>query len=317
MRPSADGRRSGRFPENRAVSLLRRILAFPIVRLIAATALMALFVAGTTYAFHLAGHEGKITTEGCLAVSALLALAITVRLLERKPFFATLLPPAGAARDVAIGFGLGAALLTGSVGVLAIAGCYHLGGLAAPGVPAMARWFLLLFLVAVFEETFFRGVVHRLLEETFGTWVALAGSALFFGFAHWNSPGATLHSSVFIAVEAGVLLGAIFMVRRTLWMVIGVHWAWNFFEGPVFGTGVSGKHTPSILAATVDGPVLLTGGPFGPEAGLACVVVCTAVGVAFVVHAVRRGRTMPPSWRRPKPAAPPPEPAPTAPPEAA
>jgi membrane protease YdiL (CAAX protease family) len=279
-------------------SLLRRVLAFPLVRLVVAVGLTVLFSFLSLVALRATGAEGMFSSEAAIAVSTLIALGLTVRLLERRPFFSTLLPRAGAARDLGIGFALGGGLISASVGVLAIAGCYRVEGHGGLGGIAVARSLAFFLTVAVFEEALFRGILYRLLEETFGTWIALGASALVFGFAHLSAPGGTVGAAVAVAVEAGVLLGAIFLLRRTLWMIVGVHWAWNFFEGPVFGAPVSGSHAESILASSVHGPILVTGGAFGPEAGVVCLCLCTAAGVAFLIHAVRRGRPMGPMWRR-------------------
>jgi hypothetical protein len=78
-----------------------------------------------------------------------------------------------------------------------------------------------------------------------------------------------------------------------------VHWAWNLFEGPVYGTGVSGTVTTSpIFISQTPGSTLWTGGEFGPEAGLVAVVVCTGAGVYFCVRAVRHRLVMRPMWNR-------------------
>jgi uncharacterized protein len=157
---------------------------------------------------------------------------------------------------------------------------------------------LTLLLVAVFEEITFRGLLFRIVEKGLGSWGALLMSAVFFGGAHLGNPGATIGSSIAIALEAGVLLGAIYMATRSLWMVIGVHWAWNYFEGPVFGTQVSGNDIRSLLHSVTDGPVLWTGGAFGPEAGLFAVIAGGIVGAIFIWLAIRRGQIIAPMWAR-------------------
>jgi hypothetical protein len=100
---------------------------------------------------------------------------------------------------------------------------------------------------------------------------------------------------VAIALEAGVLLGAAFVVTRNLWFPIALHFAWNFCEGPIFGTQVSGGVlTTSLFTSHVSGPVWLTGGRFGPEAGVPAIVIGLIASVALLVHAARnsllRGR---------------------------
>jgi hypothetical protein len=286
-------------------SLARRVLLFPLVRSVIAVGMMALVGAPLFALAHAAKLDGgKVVPELIMAIASLAGLGFVVRVIERRPFAATLLPAREAGRDLAIGFGVGTALMATTVGILALAGCYRVTGLGAPtlgaALLATARAAVLMLFVGVFEETLFRGIVFRFLEDGLGSWAALALSAAIFGAVHLSGPGATAFAAVAIALEAGVLLSALYLMRRTLWLPIGTHWAWNLLEGPVFGCSVSGQDVPGLLHAETPGPALWTGGRFGPESGLVCVLVCTSVGVWLVVQAARAGRLMPPMWRRPR-----------------
>jgi hypothetical protein len=73
---------------------------------------------------------------------------------------------------------------------------------------------------------------------------------------------------------------------------------WNFTEGGIFGASVSGGQAQGWLASRLQGPDLLTGGAFGPEASLVAVLVYLTAGVAFLVRAVRRGHVVAPFWAR-------------------
>lgn len=92
---------------------------------------------------------------------------------------------------------------------------------------------------------------------------------------------------------AGVLLGAAYMYSRRLWMPIGVHAGWNFTEGGIFGASVSGGQAHGLLVSHFQGPEVLTGARFGPEASLVAVAACLMVAVAFLVLAIRRGQLVP------------------------
>ncbi len=138
--------------------------------------------------------------------------------------------------------------------------------------------------------------LFRLLEQGLGTWLAVVLSGAFFGLGHLNNPGATWVSSLAIAVGPGALLAAGYVATRSLWIPIGVHWAWNLFEGPVWGTPVSGLDTPVLAVARLPGSTALTGGAFGPEAGLPCIVLATALAIAFFGLAIRRHRIVTPAW---------------------
>jgi hypothetical protein len=67
----------------------------------------------------------------------------------------------------------------------------------------------------------------------------------------------------------GVFLAFAYLRTRSLWLPIGLHLGWNFFEGAVFGYPVSGMNlSPNLLVQEARGPAWITGGTFGPEAGL-------------------------------------------------
>lgn len=150
----------------------------------------------------------------------------------------------------------------------------------------------------VFEETLFRGIVQRQIERMGGSWVALAITSAIFGFAHLMNPNATLVAGIAITVEAGLLLGAAYLVTRRLWLPIGIHAGWNFTQAWVFSAPVSGGAVkPGLLVTRLDGPVWLTGGAFGLEASLVAMVVATAAGLVMLRIAIRRGQMRRAEWR--------------------
>jgi hypothetical protein len=118
-----------------------------------------------------------------------------------------------------------------------------------------------------------------------------------FGLAHLANPAATVTSSVAIALEAGILLGATYAATQRLWLPIGLHVGWNFTEGSVFAMTISG-HTiaTGLLKGSLSGAPLLTGGAFGPEASLVAVLVCLAAALFFLWRVVKLHRVEPPIW---------------------
>lgn len=149
--------------------------------------------------------------------------------------------------------------------------------------------FMMFLVVAVCEEMIFRGVIFRWIDERWNTWVALLISALFFGWIHISNDNATWWSSLAIAIEAGLLLGAAYKWSGTLWVPIGIHWAWNYTQGNIFGFAVSGTNAgTTLLATTVDGPEIITGGAFGPEASIVAVIFGTLYTIVFLRNRYRR-----------------------------
>ncbi|NTV63323.1 MAG: CPBP family intramembrane metalloprotease [Oscillochloris sp.] len=226
-------------------------------------------------------------------LAALGAIGLVTVLVERRPLRAVGLGWRGMPGQWLRGAAVGAGLMSACVLLLALAGGYRVGGLRLALGPLLSS-LLLQVGVGLFEEGLFRGMIFRLLEEGLGSWVALVLSSTLFGAIHLLNPQATPLGAAAIAVEAGVLLAAAYMLTRSLWFVAGLHTAWNFFQGSIFGSNISGSgiQTTSLLVARFEGPELLTGGVFGIEASLIAILLGLALGLWFAVRAARSGRTM-------------------------
>lgn len=98
-----------------------------------------------------------------------------------------------------------------------------------------------------------------------------------------------------IAIEAGLMLGAAYAATRTLWLPIGLHFGWNFALSGIFGVTVSGNEDmpAGLLHGVLSGPEAITGGGFGPEAGIFAILVCVIPAVVFLRTAKRQGRLHP------------------------
>jgi hypothetical protein len=131
----------------------------------------------------------------------------------------------------------------------------------------LGYWALAFLLVGFYEELFSRGYMLQNLAEGMGAaWAVFISSAIF-GLLHLGNPGASWASTLGI-LGAGYFLAYGYLRTKQLWLSIGLHIGWNFFEGPIFGFPVSGLETVRLIDHQVTGPVFLTGGEFGPEAGL-------------------------------------------------
>lgn len=188
---------------------------------------------------------------------------------------------------------LGLGLFAATIALVAATGGYHVHGWGTFGGALTTLG--LMSCVAVTEELAFRGALFRVLEERAGTWGALAVSGLAFGGLHLVNKNATVWGALAIAVEAGLMFGALYAATRTLWLPIGLHLGWNMAEQGIFGTTVSGSGSGAggLLDASVSGPSALSGGTFGPEASIFAVLVCAVPTVLFLVMAKRRGRILP------------------------
>ena len=192
--------------------------------------------------------------------------------------------------DLGLGLLLGTLFFGAVTGLMALAGCYRISEAHFEPIPLLLAFFQFFF-VAVFEEIIFRGVIFRLIDDRWNTFAALLVSAILFGAIHMLNPGATIWSAFAIAVAAGLLLGAAYKGSGTLWLPIGIHWAWNFVEGNVFGFFVSGTAVQTkIFSAVITGPDWVTGGRFGAEAAVPTVVIGLLLTGILLVRCKRDAR---------------------------
>lgn len=113
------------------------------------------------------------------------------------------------------------------------------------------------------------------------------------------NPQGTLEGALFIAVEAGILLAAAFMLTRRLWLSIGFHMAWNYTQSAIFSGIVSGDDAQQgLIRSTTNGPDWRTGGSFGVESSVLALLRCTTTGIVMLVMAKKRGKIVPPMWKR-------------------
>jgi membrane protease YdiL (CAAX protease family) len=149
-----------------------------------------------------------------------------------------------------------------------------------------------LLLGAVSEEMPVRGYLFQNLRDAWGTWPSLIVTSLLFAALHFFNPSA--HADFIMTMTGVAVAGALFcfsvVLTGSLWFAVGCHFAWNLFEGPVFGFPVSGLTIGSahIFLQTVRGPEWFTGGSFGPEAG-ASSLIALACGAALLWVLHRRG----------------------------
>lgn len=278
-------------------ALARRVLASPIMRILLLGFLMLVMM----------GLNGDLLisygSEPVKAAAHIIAMAIAgfavyigyAHFIERRAV--SELSLTGMGRQFGIGLLVGAGLYAACEGVLIALGIYRIDGLNPWSymLPAIA----MAVSSSVFEELLFRGVLFLSVEKWFGSWVALVVSSLVFGLTHLMNAQGTLEGALYIAVEAGILLAAAFMLTRRLWLSIGFHMAWNYTQQAIFASIVSGNDAaPGLIRSTIKGPDYLTGGSFGVESSVLALVLCTSTGIAMLIMAKRRGQIVPPIWKR-------------------
>jgi len=231
--------------------------------------------------------------EGLVSITGYI---LFVRLIEKRKatelsrFRVSLLP---------LGAFLGLVWLALLMLMLYAAGHYQISGVGLPNRVLSAVIFALG--TAIWEEVTFRGLLFRVSEQTFGTWIGVLVSGVVFGAIHGLNPNASLAASIAIILESGVLLAAAYFATRTLWLPIGLHFGWNFAEDFIFGVRTSGHAArPAIVEGTLTGSPLWTGGDYGLESSIWAIAMASIMSAILIVVAVRRGEIVPlmPSRKR-------------------
>ncbi|MEA1978638.1 MAG: type II CAAX endopeptidase family protein [Chloroflexota bacterium] len=147
-------------------------------------------------------------------------------------------------------------------------------------------------IVGINEEILSRGYHLQNLIEGLNLHWALFLSSSVFALLHLLNPSSSLMSTLGL-LAAGYFLAYGWVRTHKLWLPIGLHIGWNFFEGNVFGFNVSGLDTFRLLLHTPSGPEFITGGTFGPEAGL--IAIPAMLLGAWLVKLYTRDRVKIPS----------------------
>jgi uncharacterized protein len=262
--------------------------------------LLAVVIArfGWSYLAFEMGNRSLLLTFVPATVIMLAVYVAATRWIEWRA--ATELSPRRALPVLAAGIVGGIAMFALVMAILWLAGAYHPGGWGS-GLEGVGLAFVFWLAIGTGEELLFRGMLFRLCSKIFGTWGAMLVSAALFGFMHASNPAATTIGVSSIAL-AGVFLAAAYVATGRLWLPIGLHTGWNFAEGSLFGTAVSGNTVGSpLIRGQMSGPDILTGGAFGPEASIVAVLVVLAGTIFLVWQIVRSRRGEPPIWSKQHP----------------
>jgi membrane protease YdiL (CAAX protease family) len=224
-----------------------------------------------------------------LLASALLAGYLCNRWLEGLPWRALgLTLHARWWRDLIVGSLVGAASLALATAIAAAAGGLRFTAsprtMLLPVVQTLVLSALLFIFAALAEEALFRGYPLQTLTRARLAWLAILLTSVPFAAVHLRNPNVVKGFTFINTALAGVWLAVAYLRTRSLWLPLGVHWAWNWALGSLFGLPVSGITTIApnpLLHGTDLGPAWLTGGSYGIEGGLAC-TIALVVSTIFI-----------------------------------
>lgn len=204
-------------------------------------------------------------------LSVMLCVWLFIRFIDRKPLKSIGLILKGYEKDLKLGLVLGAGLIAIGFLILFILGYVAVDGFSFP-VGTVILYFLLFVVVSFHEEIMMRGYVLNNLMQSMNRYVALSISSVIFMSIHLLNPNVNFLSVVNLFL-AGIVLGIYYIHKPNLWLPIGMHLTWNFFQGPIFGFEVSGIETKSIINQSVRGNEIITGGAFGFEGSILATIL--------------------------------------------
>ena len=140
---------------------------------------------------------------------------------------------------------------------------------------------ILIMSFVITEEIFFRGIFYRIIENKWGTVIALISSVIIFSFLHLGNENASVLSFISVAT-GGAVLGIIYTYTKNLLAPIAFHFGWNLTQ-ILLGFGLSGGNEFSklyILKLNFFGSDVLTGGVSGIENSIIAIILLM---VLFVV----------------------------------
>lgn len=206
-------------------------------------------------------------------------------------------------RDLLVGSAIGVASLGVAAGIATAGGglSFTISGRAALFQVTQTLIFsAALFIVAALaEEALFRGYPLQTLTRANLAWLAVLLTSVPFAAVHLANPNVAAGFTFINTALAGVWLAVAYLRTRSLWFPLGVHWAWNWALGSLFGLPVSGINdlAPHPLLRGADlGPAWLTGGTYGIEGGIAC-TIALILSTVFIwrtrlVHATPEMKTL-------------------------
>ena len=176
---------------------------------------------------------------------------------------------------------IGFLMFSAVVAIGMLLGQFRFNGYNLSSLVYLIPGFILFAIQCFGEEIYTRGWTMTYFYKRHGIFAAMVISSIVFVIPHLLNTGIDLLSVVNIFI-VGIVFAVLFLRFDNIWICGGVHTAWNFSQGIIFGFNVSGISTPSLMNFSQAGQNLINGGSFGPESSL----IATVVFVILLILAV-------------------------------
>lgn len=268
-----------RFNLNFILSPIVALVLMAVAETIGYFALMPLFFIFIDNAFVTLGLE--------LFAFAFISLAIILwaRFVEKSPWLGLGIRKKGALKDFLLGWGIGAAMLTTCVllmwgfGAIQVTSFQFSANLVGEFLILVLAWSV----QGTTEELLTRGWMFSSLSAKHNIPVGILVSSLFFTFLHLGNNAISIIPLLDLTLFA-ILACLVLLKTGNLWVISGIHAAWNCFQGNVFAFPVSGTQAgQAFISVTTSGPEWLSGGAFGVEGSIISLIV-QGLMIAWLVY---------------------------------
>lgn len=208
-----------------------------------------------------------------------------VRMIEKRPIKAIGLQARKPVKSYTVGLISGFCAITVITAILYIFGmvtieAYHVTEVIPIIIPIAAGWFV----QSASEEIAIRGWLIPSLSHRSSPVVSIVLTAIIFGIIHLFSSGVTALSFINL-IFSGVFFAGYAIFAKNIWGNCGLHFAWNFTLGNIYGFPVSGfsSNGQSLISMKQAGPNFFTGGAFGPEGGcITTLLLLLGIGILAI-----------------------------------
>ncbi|MBY5013867.1 CPBP family intramembrane metalloprotease [Streptococcus suis] len=204
-----------------------------------------------------------------------LAIILWARFVEKSPWLGLGIRKKGALKDFLLGWGIGAAMLTTCVllmwgfGAIQVTNFQFSANLVGEFLILVLAWSI----QGTTEELLTRGWMFSSLAAKHNIPVGILVSSLFFTFLHLGNDGISLIPLLDLTLFA-ILASLVMLKTGNIWVISGIHAAWNCFQGNVFAFPVSGTQAgQAFIAVETSGPDWLSGGAFGVEGSVISLLI--------------------------------------------
>ncbi|CYW81123.1 metal-dependent membrane protease [Streptococcus suis] len=206
-------------------------------------------------------------------------------MVEKSPWVGLGFTKKGAGKDFLLGWGIGAAMLTTCTLIM-----WGLGAIEFTSIQFSTKLvgeFIILILAwsiqGTTEEILTRGWMFSSLSAKHNIPIGIIVSSLFFTFLHLGNNAISLIPILDLTLFA-VLACLIMLKTGNIWVIGGLHAAWNCFQGNVFAFPVSGTDAgQAFVQIGITGPEWLSGGKFGVEGSIISLLV-QGIMISWLVY---------------------------------